>query len=219
MSAWWRHRTAGASTLLMAPSNDSVDRLNQAAQQRRIRAGEIGAGEWLEYPNGLRLHVGDEIATRRNDRTIETDRHEMVRNRDIWTVTAINDDWTITARGVTGTVVLPAAYLCDHVELAYAVTAMGAQGRTVDHAITVIDTVTDVRNLYVPMTRGRESNHAYLTVEGEDTTADVFSRYIANDWIDLPAHQRAQELWAPTGGEPGFRTPATGRNGDFGIDL
>jgi ATP-dependent exoDNAse (exonuclease V) alpha subunit len=78
VSAWWRHRTAGESTLLMAPSNDTVDRLNQAAQQRRIRAGEIGTGEWLEYPNGLRLHVGDEIATRRNDRTIETDRHEMV---------------------------------------------------------------------------------------------------------------------------------------------
>ena len=219
VSAWWRHRQAGESTLLMAPSNETVDRLNQAAQQRRIRAGEIGTGEWLEYPNGLRLHVGDEIATRRNDRTIETDRHEMVRNRDIWTVTAVNDDFSITARGATGTVTLPAAYLCDHVELAYAVTAMGAQGRTVDHAITVIDTVTDVRNLYVPMTRGRDSNHAYLAVEGEDTPASVFARYLTNDWINLPAHQRAQELWAPTGLEPDFRTPAASRDDDFGIGL
>jgi hypothetical protein len=170
-------------------------------------------------PNGVRLHVGDEIATRHNDRTLETDRHEMVRNRDIWTVTAINDDWTVTARGVTGTVTLPAEYLCDHVELAYAITAMGAQGRTVDHAITVFDTVTDVRNLYVPMTRGRESNHAYLAIEGEDTAADVFARYLTNDWIDLPAHQRAQELWAPTGREPDWRAPAVSRDDDFGIDL
>jgi hypothetical protein len=96
---------------------------------------------------------------------------------------------------------------------------MGAQGRTVDHAITVIDSVTDVRNLYVPMTRGRESNHAYLAIEGEDTAADVFARYLTNDWIDLPAHQRAQELWTPTGREPDWRTRAVTRDNDFGIDL
>jgi conjugative relaxase-like TrwC/TraI family protein len=219
VSAWWRHRRAGQSTLLMAPSNDTVDRLNQAAQRRRIAAGELADGECFVLPNGVRLYVGDEIATRHNDRTIETDRHEMVRNRNTWTITAVNDDWTVTARGATGTVVLPAEYLCDHVELAYAVTAMGAQGRTVDHAITVIDTTTDVRNLYVPMTRGRESNNAYLAVEGEDTAADAFARYLTNDWIDLPAHQRARELWAPTGHEPDWRAPAVSRDDDFGIDL
>ena len=206
VSAWWRHRRAGASVLLMAPSNETVDRLNQAAQRRRIAAGELADGECFELPNGVRLHVGDEIATRHNHRTLETDRHEMIRNRNTWTITALNDDWTITARGATGTVVLPAEYLCGHVELAYAITAMGAQGRTVDHAITVIDTTTDVRNLYVPMTRGRESNHAYLAIEGEDTAAEVFARYLTNDWIDLPAHQRAQELWMSTGLEPVART-------------
>jgi conjugative relaxase-like TrwC/TraI family protein len=219
VSAWWRQRKAGQLTLLMAPSTETVDRLNQAAQQRRIRAGELDGDDCLVLPNGLRLHVGDEIATRHNDRTLETDRHEMVRNRNTWTITSINDDWTITAQGATGTVTLPATYLCDHVELAYAITAMGAQGRTVDHAITVIDSVTDVRNLYVPMTRGRESNHAYLAIEGEDTAADVFARYLTNDWIDLPAHQRAQELWTPTGREPDWRTRAVTRDNDFGIDL
>jgi hypothetical protein len=110
-------------------------------------------------------------------------------------------------------------YVAEHVELAYAVTAMGAQGRTVDHAITVIDGVTDVRNIYVPMTRGRDSNHAYLTIEGEETAADLFARYLTNDWIDLPAHERARELWSPTGLEPDFRTPAASRDDDFGIDL
>jgi len=219
VSAWWRHRKAGESTLLMAPSNETVDRLNQAAQRRRIAAGELADGECFVLPNGVRLHVGDEIATRHNDRTLETDRHEMVRNRNTWTITALNDDWTITARGSTGTVVLPAEYLCDHVELAYAITAMGAQGRTVDHAITVIDGVTDVRNLYVPMTRGRDSNRAYLTTVGEEAVADVFARYLTNDWIDLPAHQRARELWALIGREPDFRTPAVARDDDFGIDL
>jgi hypothetical protein len=165
------------------------------------------------------LHVGDVIATRRNDRSIETNRHEMIRNRNTFTITALQHDGRIAAVGDTGLVILPASYVANHVELAYAVTAMGAQGRTVDHAITVIDGVTDVRNIYVPMTRGRESNHAYLTTDGEDTATDVFARYLTNDWIDLPAHQRAQELWAPTGLEPDFRTRAASRHDDFGIDL
>jgi hypothetical protein len=152
-----------------------------------------------------RLHVGDEIATRRNDRAIETDRHEMVRNRDTWTITELGEGGTITAIGSTGTVTLPAGYVNEHVELAYAVTAMGAQGRTVDHAITVIDGPTDVRNLYVPMTRGRDTNTAFVATGGNDDSAvERFAHYIGNDWIDLPAHQRSQNsahpLWAnPTG--------------------
>lgn len=78
-------------------------------------------------------------------------------------------------------------------ELAYAVTSMGAQGRTVDHAITVLD--------------------------GENTATDLFARYITNDWIDLPAHQRAHELWAPTGQEPDWPTRVITHEDDFAIDL
>ena len=219
IAAWWRHWKRDETVLLMAPSIDTVDRLNERAQQRRIIAGQLDSERFVETASGVRLHVGDVIATRRNDRSIETNRHEMVRNRNTFTITYLNDDGGIAAVGDTGLVVLPAAYVADHVELAYAVTAMGAQGRTVDHAITVIDGVTDVRNIYVPMTRGRESNHAYLTIEGEDTAADVFARYLTNDWIDLPAHERARELWAPAGLEPDFRTPAITRDDDFGIDL
>ena len=108
--------------------------------------------------------------------------------------------------------------VAEHVELAYAVTSMGAQGRTVDHAITVLDGVTDVRNIYVPMTRGRHSNHAYITIEGEDTAADVFARYITNDWIDLPAHQRAHELCTPTGRDLDWQARAITHEDDLGVD-
>jgi ATP-dependent exoDNAse (exonuclease V) alpha subunit len=219
IAGWWRHWTRDETVLLMAPSNDTVQQLNERAQQRRIAAGELDPDRFVETADGVRLHVGDVIATRRNDRSIETNRHEMIRNRNTFTITALQHDGRIAAVGDTGLVILPASYVANHVELAYAVTAMGAQGRTVDHAITVIDGVTDVRNIYVPMTRGRESNHAYLTTDGEDTATDVFARYLTNDWIDLPAHQRAQELWAPTGLEPDFRTRAASRHDDFGIDL
>ncbi len=219
VGAWWRHWQAGESVLLMAPSNDTVDRLNQRAQQRRISTGELDPTDYLELDGGVRLHVGEVIATRRNERGIETNRHEMVRNRSTFTISALHPDGGVAAAGETGIVILPAGYVADHVELAYAVTSMGAQGRTVDHAITVLDGVTDVRNIYVPMTRGRNSNHAYITIDGEDTAADVFARYITNDWIDLPAHQRAQELWSSTSQEPVWQARAVTRDEDFGIDL
>jgi conjugative relaxase-like TrwC/TraI family protein len=197
VATWWAHRQAGASTLLMAPSNDTVDRLNRSAQRQRMAAGELVPTPCIELPNGVRLHVGDGIATRHNDRSIETDRREMVRNRNTWTITALGADCSITATGPTGTVILPVSYVADHVELAYAVTAMGAQGRTVDHSITVIDGSTDVRNLYVPMTRGRESNHAYLAMDGQDEPVDLFARYVGNDWADVTARKRAMDLWPP----------------------
>ncbi len=82
----------------------------------------------------------------------------------------------------------------DHVELAYASTGHAAQGRTVAHALVVIDKPADLRNLYVPMTRGTESNHAYLATSGEQTARDVFAQCLSTDWIDRPAHERHAEL-------------------------
>jgi hypothetical protein len=84
-----------------------------------------GQGSGSSIRTGSGCTSATRIATRRNDRTIETDRHEMVRNRDLWTVTAINDDWTITARGAKD-VTLPTANPRDHVELAYAIKGLYA---------------------------------------------------------------------------------------------
>lgn len=55
----------------------------------------------------------------------------------MWTVDSINVDGSLTATGrsrqpvAPGTVRLPAAYVAEHVDLAYARTSMGGQGRNV----------------------------------------------------------------------------------------
>lgn len=116
------------------------------------RAGELdNLGSWAPLRTGVAL-LGDEIATRRNDRQLRTDRGEMVRNRAALTVEHIKRDLTVVASGRHGTIRLPAKYVAENVELAYATTGMGAQGRTVDHAILYLDSAADVRNVYVPMT-------------------------------------------------------------------
>jgi multidrug efflux pump subunit AcrA (membrane-fusion protein) len=81
---------------------------------------------------------------------------------------------------------------------------MGAQGRTVDVAVLYADKVTDVRNLYVAMTRGRDSNDAFLAVTGEQTARDVFAQSVATDWIDQPAHLRHHEIVGTIPHRPGL---------------
>jgi hypothetical protein len=193
-AAWWSHRQAGETVALLAPTNELVDRLNQRCQARRLQAGDLDVdGRYVEQAD-VRLFVGDEIAARRNDRQLVTDQGEMVRNRARWTITAIHPDSSLTAEGRPGSVHLPARYVAEHVGLAYATTATAAQGRTVNHSLLVVDGSCDVRNLYVAMSRGTHSNHAYLTLRGEDTAADVFTRCLTSDWIDQPAHSRQAQL-------------------------
>ncbi len=194
VAAWWERRQAGNKGLLMSPTNEATERLNQRCQQTRIRAGEIDTNGRHLTVGVYTVHAGDEIAARQNDRRLTTDRGEMVRNRAVWTVDHVHPDGSLTATGKNGTVRLPAAYVEEHVELAYARTVMGAQGRNVQGGASFYEKPTDVRNLYVAMTRGTAMNEAFIVVTGEQTAVDVFAQSIATDWIDLPAHARRAEL-------------------------
>ena len=194
VAAWWERRHAGRTGLLMSPTNEAVERLNHRCQQTRINAGEIDPTGRHIAVGAYKVHAGDEIATRQNDRRLTTDRGEMVRNRAVWTVDNIHPDRSITATGHNGTIRLPAAYVVEHVELAYARTVMGAQGRNVQGGVSFYEKPTDVRNLYVAMTRGTGMNEAFMVVSGEQTAVDVFAQSIVTDWIDVPAHARRAEL-------------------------
>ena len=204
VNAWWERRQIGARGLLMSPTNETTERLNLRAQQLRISAGEIDPAERHLTVGPYTLRVGDEIATRQNDRTLTTDRNEMVRNRSVWTIRRIGDDDSLVVTGKNGTVDLPASYVAEHVELAYARTVMGAQGRTVQGGGTLFDKPTDVRNLYVAMSRGTGTNEAFIVTIGEQTPADVFAQAIGTDWIDLPAHARRVELREEKPHRPGL---------------
>jgi hypothetical protein len=69
---------------------------------------------------------------------------------------------TVTQANGHGSVVLPARYVAENVELAYASTAHRAQGRTVDTAHVFASPTTTREVLYVSLTRGSESNHLYV---------------------------------------------------------
>ena len=69
---------------------------------------------------------------------------------------------------IGGSVTLPAAYVAEHVDLGYAVTAHRAQGMTVDASHVVVTGSTTRENFYVSMTRGRDSNIAYVALDKPD---------------------------------------------------
>ncbi len=66
------------------------------------------------------IGVGDQVVTRRNDRTLRTDQGTTVRNRDHWNVQAIHPDRSVTITGPTGTVTLPADYATRNLEANHA---------------------------------------------------------------------------------------------------
>lgn len=194
ITRWWLEREAGRTALLMAPTNHAVDQLNRQCQRVRIDDRQLDPTSPSVRAGAHTIYVGDEIATRDNDRRLLTDRGQMVRNRAEWIVTAVHPDGSISVEGRSGRVRLPKEYVAEHVDLAYARTGAGAQGRTVDVAILYLDGPTDVRNLYVPMTRGRSSNEVFAATVGEQTALDVVAQSIATDWIDRPALARQAEL-------------------------
>lgn len=176
--------------LLVADTREQVRALNAAIRDRRLERTEESPPVVMLTANGERIGAGDRIATRLNDRDLD------VSNRDTWTVRAVAAEGQIVVYGRRGERILPAAYVSDHVELAYATTAHGAQGETVRDAHVVIGQTTRAAAAYVGMTRGRERNVAHLVAETVDEAKrhwmDVFSRDRA-DLGPARAAQRAAE--------------------------
>jgi exodeoxyribonuclease V alpha subunit len=173
----------GGGVLLVADTREQVAELNGHIRERLVASGHVDDTQSVTTWAGERIGVGDQIATRRNDRDAD------VANRDTWTVTGLRTDGAAVVAGSRGQRVLPAAYVRDHVELAYASTVYGAQGATTDAAHLLVGEHTGAAGAYVAMTRGRDHNTAHLVAdtlkEARDQWIEVFNR----DRADLgPAH-------------------------------
>ncbi|TWE13064.1 conjugative relaxase-like TrwC/TraI family protein [Rudaeicoccus suwonensis] len=167
--AWQTDVAVGRSSILIAETSDTVTALNNRARVDRVLAGQVTV-------EGVALHDdtvagrGDTIVTRDNDRRLTTGRG-WVKNGDAWTVIESHEDGSLTvqrpgSRGRRGRVTLPAAYVAEHVELGYAITAHRAQGATMDTAHLVVHSSSMTREaFYVAMTRGRFSNVAYVATD------------------------------------------------------
>ena len=166
--AWMQDQTAGKASVLIAETIETVTDLNERARSDRILAGLVSDGG-VRLHDGTRASAGDVVITRQNDRRLALGRG-WVKNNDRWHVTGAHEDGSLTVRRENSrwrsTITLPAAYVANHVDLGYAITAHRAQGATVDTAHAVVASPEMTReSLYVAMTRGREANTAYVVTD------------------------------------------------------
>jgi hypothetical protein len=155
MVAEWLRRAEGApdahtraeGLLMVAATNDMVDRLNTAVQAIRDEEAQLGEGRDFAMPGGrsLRFHVGDQVLVRRNDRTQQAVAGEAVLNGYQGVVTDITAGGVGVAWRQPGdhagqdlhTAVCSPAYIADGgLELGYCLTAHKAEGATIGAAWT-----------------------------------------------------------------------------------
>ncbi|QYG95849.1 relaxase domain-containing protein (plasmid) [Iamia sp. SCSIO 61187] len=196
---WLADTLDGRASVLVTATNETAAELAGRARAELIRRGLVDDGRSVDLRDGNRASVGDQIVTRRNDRTIAAGTTgRFVANRDRWAIEKVRrDGGLIVCHAEHGQRAhLPAAYVAADVELAYAGTAHAVQGRTVDtsHALLAAGD-SSMETAYVALTRGRHANQAYVAcvdVDGEhgggrDTPQAVLAGIIARPAIDQTA--------------------------------
>jgi hypothetical protein len=161
--AWLADHLEGRNSLLLTISRAQVAGMAGWCREQLVDLDLVDdrPGHTVVLRDENRAGAGDLVVTRRNDRTIG------VANRDQWEIEHVAANGSLAVHSTTDrrSAILPADYVTDHVELAYAATIAAAQGRTVDTSHVVCAMGMDRESLYVGLTRGRDANHAYLVTE------------------------------------------------------
>jgi conjugative relaxase-like TrwC/TraI family protein len=203
--SWKEARAEGASMVVMAGDNATASEIALRCRADLVASGEVSR-DGVRTSAGT-VGVGDEIVTLRNDRQLRASSDSFVRNGDRWRVTETLADGSIrvssmnerqAATHASSDVMLPAAYVREHVALGYALTVHKAQGTTTDRAVVIVDESMTVPQLYVAMTRGREENHALVVTSdrspedhGQQPSVDaveLLGGVMRRDTADLSAH-------------------------------
>lgn len=176
---WWRYRTEGQDSRMVAKRNADVDDLNNRARRQVAAAGQL-SGEPIVI-HGRPFQVGDDVLCTRNDYTNE------LPNGTLGRITHIDHDMrAFTIWTEDGDRRINHEYLdAGNVWHGYAVTVHKAQGRTCDHGLLLASDDMHREMGYVGLSRGRGSNRMYL-VSGEPDTED-----------QLDLHGRAEDKEDP----------------------
>lgn len=166
---WKRDTQAGKTSLMMAGSNTIVTELADRARTDRIAAGEVQA-TGVSLHNGSTAGRGDWVVTRDNNYRLKYNGgKDFIRNGQTWIVKRTYADGSLKVQShhSHGTTILPAAYVAEHVELAYAATVHRSQGMTVDTAHPLLTTDLTRDALYVAATRAAETTTLHAVTHTE----------------------------------------------------
>ncbi|OJY42326.1 MobF family relaxase [Pseudonocardia sp. 73-21] len=198
----------GKQSLLLVGTNAAAARVSSELRAEMVSLGhveehgvELGIRDW----EGVTAGVGDLVEARSlawHLRRFEDNTAAPI-TRQTYRVTALRPDGGLTVAPIVerrrdaadegewnawgerlGTPMqLPASYVREHLSLGYASTRDSAQGRTVDTSHGITSSGATAAGVYVPGTRGRESNTFYVVTRavaedadtGESNTASIRS--------------------------------------------
>ena len=173
LGRWYEHRQAGETHPMVHGRNRQRRLLNQLAQTVLVADGTVDIEQSVTTRDGRRLAVGDEVIARHGDRSIHPpgDRAAWMRNGTTGHIIAVHHgqepaDDRITVRTAAGLIDCSRGVFdrrrggLDH---GYAVTSYAVQGSTRTASTSAITATTARSELYVDITRGRDSNQLYGT--------------------------------------------------------
>ncbi|WP_051025399.1 AAA family ATPase [Nocardia aobensis] len=215
-AAWFADHHHGRNTLMLATTHDIVTELNTRARTDRLTRTTDDPGPEVVLADGLAASAGDIICTRRNNPRLTLGDNDWVRNGYRWIITTVHPDGSITAthhnNGKPGaTTLLPADYVAEQVRLGYAITLDSAQGITTDTCHTVLTGRESRNQLYVALTRGIHTNHAYIPTAPDHseaspwtepaifprTSTEVLQHILARDATHTSAHNHLRDTLNP----------------------
>ncbi|QRZ61796.1 MobF family relaxase [Rothia sp. ZJ932] len=191
-AAWAKDKDQGKNSVMLAGTNELVTELNERAQARAVDMGWVSGDNFVLAHTGSRIHQGDLVVTRLNNRKITMNRgKDFVKNGDLWTVSQVHEDGSLQLKNAAGhgTVTVPDAYVREYVELGYASTINRAQGATVDTVHAMVDNSTERSAAYVALSRGRESNRLYVLTDKDTTRDEVLENITGNYDRSLSFHE------------------------------
>lgn len=201
---WASDIQSGVSSILIAPDNETVTVLNERAHAELVDQGRVDAARTVRLSDGLDAGMGDTVIARKNDRRLTDDAGDFLRNGTLIKITAKpgHDGSVVGRRLDTGkSIRLSGDYLAEATELGYATTAHRSQGITVGTSHTLLTQGCLTRELfYVGMTRGRNSNTAYVCESGpghddelheapESTWLEIMGEVLAAQGAERTAHE------------------------------
>ena len=211
----------GTDTLLMAANHDLRRELSRRIRDDLIHLGMIDAGPAVRIADGTEASIGDLIVCTKNDNWVQAgEPGRSLANGDLLRIEAITPDGVLVRRALdadprtgqrrwTDRNFLYADY--RECELGYAVTDHVAQSRTVHTGLAVITGTEDRQHAYVALTRGTDTNIAYVF---------TLSPKIADPAPGprpAPELARYDRLTAERSGEPADEGQTDGTGGALGV--
>ncbi len=162
----------GTDVLLMAADHALRRELSRRIRDDLVRLGIVADGPAVRIADGAVASLGDLIICTRNDHTIEAgEPGRALANGDLLRIEAVTSAGLVVRRALDADPQAGQRRWTDHTfvfahygeaELGYAVTDHVAQSRTVHTGLAVIAGIEDRQHAYVALTRGTDTNMAYV---------------------------------------------------------